>query len=62
MKDIIIIGTGKAAYIHYNSYRKFSKMGNIYFVDIDKNIKEENLKFILVLEMLLVKKNWIPKM
>lgn len=44
MKDIIIIGTGKAAYIHYNSYRKFSKMGNIYFVDIDKNIKEENLK------------------
>jgi hypothetical protein len=34
MKDIVIIGTGKAAYLHYCSYKKLKKVGRIYFVDI----------------------------
>lgn len=34
MKDIIIIGTGKAAFLHFNSYKKIQNIGNIYFVDI----------------------------
>lgn len=38
MKDIIIVGTGKAALLHYNSYKKLKKIGNVYFVDI----KSEN--------------------
>ena len=32
MKDIIIVGTGKAALLHYNSYRKLKNKG----VVIDK--------------------------
>jgi len=36
MKDIIIIGTGKAALLHYNSYNKLNNIGNIFFVDIKK--------------------------
>lgn len=43
MKDIIIVGTGKAGFIHYNSYQKFKKIGKIYFVDIDGKIKNENI-------------------
>lgn len=34
MKDIIIVGTGKAALLHYNSYNKLKKKGKIFFVDI----------------------------
>ncbi len=34
MKNIIIIGTGKAALLHYNSYQKLKEVGNIYFCDI----------------------------
>lgn len=34
MKDIIIIGTGKAALLHYNSYNKLKNKGKIYFTDI----------------------------
>lgn len=34
MKDIIIVGTGKAALLHYNSYRKLKNKGKIYFTDI----------------------------
>lgn len=34
MKDIIIIGTEKAALLHYNSYKKSKIRGRIYFVDI----------------------------
>ncbi|MDD5865300.1 MAG: hypothetical protein PUD07_02260 [bacterium] len=36
MKDIIIIGTGKASLLHYRSYKKIKVKGNIYFVDIKK--------------------------
>lgn len=34
MKDIIIVGTGKAALLHYRSYLKIKDRGKIYFVDI----------------------------
>lgn len=34
MKDIIIVGTGKASLLHYNSYKKIKKTGKILFVDI----------------------------
>ncbi len=44
MKDIIIVGTGKAGFIHYYSYQKFDEIGRIYFVDIDGKIKNENIK------------------
>lgn len=40
MKDIIIVGTGKAGFLHYYSYKKFK----IYFVDIDGKIKNENIE------------------
>ena len=43
MKDIIIVGTGKAGFLHYYSYKKFEKIGRIYFVDIDGKIKNENI-------------------
>ena len=43
MKDIIIVGTGKAGFLHYYSYKKFKKIGDIYFVDIDGKIKNENI-------------------
>ena len=34
MKDVIIVGTGKAALLHYNSYNKLKQKGKIFFVDI----------------------------
>ena len=43
MKDIIIVGTGKAGFLHYYSYKKFKKIGDIYFVDINGKIKDENI-------------------
>lgn len=43
MKDVIIIGTGKAGYLHYYSYKKLKKIGKIYFVDIDGTIKNHNI-------------------
>ncbi|MCI8444363.1 MAG: hypothetical protein HFJ37_04285 [Clostridia bacterium] len=43
MKDIIIVGTGKAGFLHYYSYKKFKEIGNIYFVDIDGKIKNDNI-------------------
>lgn len=43
MKDIVIIGTGKAAFLHYYSYKKMKNIGNIYFVDIDGKIKNKNI-------------------
>lgn len=44
MKDIIIIGTGKAGFLHFYSYQKFKEVGKIYFVDIDGKIKNKNIK------------------
>lgn len=43
MKDIIIIGTGKAGFLHFYSYKKFKEVGDIYFVDIDGKIKNKNI-------------------
>lgn len=43
MKDIIIIGTGKAGFLHFYSYQKFKEVGDIYFVDIDGKIKNKNI-------------------
>lgn len=46
MKDIILVGTGKASLLHYNSYKKIEKHGNIYFCDIKKQssyIKGHNI-------------------
>ena len=40
MKDIIIVGRGKASRIHTMSYKKFDKIGNIYYADIDIPIKD----------------------
>ncbi len=34
MKDIIIVGSGKAALLHYNSYKKLKNKVKIYFTDI----------------------------
>ena len=44
MKDIIIIGTGKAAFLHSYSYNKFKNVGEIYYVAFDGKIKDKNLK------------------
>lgn len=44
MKNIIIVGTGKAGLLHYNSYLKIKEKGNVYFVDKNKIIKNENIK------------------
>ena len=44
MKDIIIVGTGKAGFLHYYSYKKFKKIGKIYFVDITGKIKNHNIE------------------
>lgn len=44
MKDIIIVGTGKAGFLHSYSYEKFNKIGKIFFVDIEGKIKNENIK------------------
>lgn len=41
MKDIIILGTGKAANMHFKSYKKMRKVGRIFFVN-----KEQCSKFI----------------
>lgn len=43
MKDVIIVGTGKAGFLHYFSYKKFKNMGRIFFVDITQEIKNENI-------------------
>lgn len=43
MKDVIIVGTGKAGFLHYFSYKKFKNIGNLFFVDISEKIKNENI-------------------
>ncbi|MDO5556995.1 MAG: hypothetical protein Q4G05_01950 [Clostridia bacterium] len=44
MKDIIIMGTGKAALLHYNSYKKNKVEGEIFFVDIKNEGKKIHIK------------------
>ena len=47
MKDIILVGKGKASRIHTMSYQKFDQVPNLYYTDIDipidKVIKENKL-------------------
>lgn len=45
MKDIILVGRGKASRIHTMSYNKFENKVNIYYADVDipiKNVIEDN--------------------
>jgi len=45
VKDVIIVGAGKAGYLHYNSYAKLKDKGTIYIVDIKGSSKYfENIK------------------
>lgn len=44
MKDIIIVGTSKAGYLHTNAYNKISNKGEIYYVDINGKINNPNIK------------------
>ncbi len=43
MKDVIIVGTGKAGFLHYFSYKKFKNIGKLFFVDISEKMKNENI-------------------
>lgn len=43
MKDVIIVGTGKAGFLHYFSYKKFKSIGKLFFVDISEKMKNENI-------------------
>ncbi len=43
MKDIIIIGTSKAGFLHFKSYNKLRNKGRIFFVDISENINNKNI-------------------
>lgn len=44
MKDIIIIGTGKAAWLHTRAYLKIKNVGRLFYVDITEKINNSNLK------------------
>lgn len=44
MKDIIIIGSGKAGFLHYNSYKKIKNIGKIFFVDISDKINNQYIE------------------
>ncbi|MEN8905065.1 MAG: hypothetical protein ABF289_03805, partial [Clostridiales bacterium] len=33
MKNVIIVGLGKAGWLHYKAYEKIERMGEVYFVD-----------------------------
>lgn len=44
MKDIIIVGTSKAAFLHFKSYNKLSNVGKIFFTDIKENASNKNIK------------------
>ena len=44
MKDIIIVGTSKAGFLHFKSYTKLSNMGKIFFVDIKESASNKNIK------------------
>lgn len=44
MKDIIIVGTSKAAFLHSKSYNKLSNVGKIFFTDIKENASNKNIK------------------
>ena len=44
MKDIIVVGTSKAGYLHIESYNKINNKANIYYVDISEGVKNKNIK------------------
>ena len=54
MKDIIIVGKGKAGKLHFKSYKKINEVGKIYFVDKNKSYKKNVYKSV---NELLVEKN-----
>ena len=44
MKDIIIVGTSKAGFLHFKTYNKLSNVGKIFFTDIKENASNKNIK------------------
>ena len=40
MKDVILVGKGKASRIHTMSYNKFKEKVNLYYADIDISIQK----------------------
>ncbi|GEM_PF-2278179 len=44
MKTVIIVGTGKAGYLHWNSYRKMSPVPTLYAVDIRECPRNSHIK------------------
>lgn len=44
MKDIIIVGTSKAGYLHTRAYNKLTNKGKIYYVDINRRINNSNIE------------------
>lgn len=44
MKNIIIVGTSKAGFLHFNSYNQLENRGKIYFVDIIGNSNNKNIE------------------
>lgn len=44
MKDIIIVGTSKAGFLHFKSYNKLNNVGKIFFTDIKENVSNKNIK------------------
>lgn len=44
MKDIIIVGTSKAGYLHTRAYNKLTNKGKIYYVDINRKINHNNIE------------------
>lgn len=44
MKDIIIVGTSKAGFLHFKTYNKLSNVGKIFFTDIKEIPSNKNIK------------------
>ncbi len=44
MKDIIIVGTSKAGFLHFKSYNKLKNVGKIFFTDVKENVSNKNIK------------------
>ena len=44
MKDIIIVGTSKAGFLHFKSYNNLSNVGKIFLADVKENVTNKNIK------------------
>jgi predicted dehydrogenase len=61
LKDVIIVGAGKAGYLHYNSYLKLKEKGSLYIVDIKNKTKYfENIKIYSSIEEVIEMSNLNP--